>query len=350
MPHAFISAPGSRGDVNPMLAIASELRRRDWQVHVAISEPYAELVTAIDCRVEVIGSREEFDQMIALPGLWRPLSGGRIIFKNAVPGFNIPYFKRLLELAPSESSVLIAHPLDFASRVFHQLYPRISLVNVHLAPTTLYDPQRPPRMTALSFELRRPPQLVRMLYACGDRLLFQRWLRPTLKTMFELANSTPTSRSLFDWWTTGTCTIGLFPDWFGSPTRPANLFQPGFPLSDGPEEKDLHQLNELLCGFDRAPLAFTPGTAHRHAEKFFRIAIEVCRRLDEPGLLLTSHPEQLPEQLPQSIRAMGYVPFASLLPRCRMLIHHGGIGTTSQSLSACIPQVEIGRASCRDRV
>jgi rhamnosyltransferase subunit B len=33
-----------------------------------------------------------------------------------------------------------------------------------------------------------------------------------------------------------------------------------------------------------------------------------------------------------------YVPFSQVLPRCRALIHHGGIGTTAQALTAGLPQ------------
>ncbi|MCS6509485.1 glycosyltransferase, partial [Burkholderia thailandensis] len=34
-----------------------------------------------------------------------------------------------------------------------------------------------------------------------------------------------------------------------------------------------------------------------------------------------------------------YVPLAALLPRCRALVHHGGIGTASLAYAAGVPQV-----------
>lgn len=36
-----------------------------------------------------------------------------------------------------------------------------------------------------------------------------------------------------------------------------------------------------------------------------------------------------------------YAPLSALLPRCAALIHHGGIGTVAQALSAGIPQLIV---------
>lgn len=36
---------------------------------------------------------------------------------------------------------------------------------------------------------------------------------------------------------------------------------------------------------------------------------------------------------------MSYVSFGDLLPHCSAIVHHGGIGTTSQAFAAAIPQV-----------
>jgi UDP:flavonoid glycosyltransferase YjiC (YdhE family) len=55
--------------------------------------------------------------------------------------------------------------------------------------------------------------------------------------------------------------------------------------------------------------------------------------------LLTRYPEQLPNNLPNHVRHFDYAPFSTILPRCRALISHGGIGTISAGLAAGIPQL-----------
>ena len=57
------------------------------------------------------------------------------------------------------------------------------------------------------------------------------------------------------------------------------------------------------------------------------------------GILLTQHPEQLPDKLPQDIQHFDYLPFSKVLPHAVALVHHGGIGTTAQAIAAGIPQV-----------
>jgi UDP:flavonoid glycosyltransferase YjiC (YdhE family) len=43
--------------------------------------------------------------------------------------------------------------------------------------------------------------------------------------------------------------------------------------------------------------------------------------------------------LPAGVRHFEYVPFSELLPHAAALVHHGGIGTTSQALAAGVPQL-----------
>jgi rhamnosyltransferase subunit B len=77
----------------------------------------------------------------------------------------------------------------------------------------------------------------------------------------------------------------------------------------------------------------------RHAQGFFAAAVEACHRLKRRGLLVTRFAEQLPTRLPDLVRHVEYAPFSELLPRCAALVHHGGIGTTAQTLAAGIPHV-----------
>jgi rhamnosyltransferase subunit B len=74
------------------------------------------------------------------------------------------------------------------------------------------------------------------------------------------------------------------------------------------------------------------------ARRFFEVGIEACRRLGIRALFVTRYPEQLPAALPPEIRHVAYVPFSQVLPRCKALVHHGGIGTVAQGLAAGVPQ------------
>ena len=66
--------------------------------------------------------------------------------------------------------------------------------------------------------------------------------------------------------------------------------------------------------------------------------------LGRRGILLTRHREQVPANLPPGVIHADFAPFSELLPRCAALVHHGGIGTSSQGLAAGIPQLVMPHA------
>ena len=76
---------------------------------------------------------------------------------------------------------------------------------------------------------------------------------------------------------------------------------------------------------------------------FLRGCRPACRLLGRRGLLLTRHREHSPGPSAGRIH-VPYAPFSELLPRCAALVHHGGIGTSSQAMAAGIPQVVMPMA------
>jgi UDP:flavonoid glycosyltransferase YjiC (YdhE family) len=58
-------------------------------------------------------------------------------------------------------------------------------------------------------------------------------------------------------------------------------------------------------------------------------------------LLIGDERNRLEESLPPEIIAVNYAPFESLLPRACAMVHHGGVGTTSQGLRAGIPTLIV---------
>ena len=51
----------------------------------------------------------------------------------------------------------------------------------------------------------------------------------------------------------------------------------------------------------------------------------------------------VPEQLPDNVRAAGWLPLSVLLGQCALVVHHGGAGTTLSALAAGVPQVIVPR-------
>jgi UDP:flavonoid glycosyltransferase YjiC (YdhE family) len=45
--------------------------------------------------------------------------------------------------------------------------------------------------------------------------------------------------------------------------------------------------------------------------------------------------------LPANVRLSGWVPLSALVPTCRVVVHHGGAGTTMNALVAGVPQLVL---------
>jgi len=58
-------------------------------------------------------------------------------------------------------------------------------------------------------------------------------------------------------------------------------------------------------------------------------------------VLLIGDERNLPRSLPKGVIALDYVPYQSIMPRACAVVHHGGVGTTSQGLLAGVPTLIV---------
>ncbi|WP_375234068.1 glycosyltransferase, partial [Burkholderia pseudomallei] len=144
--------------------------------------------------------------------------------------------------------------------------------------------------------------------------------------------------------------------WFApaQPDWPANHLQSGFALFNdvGPVPADA-ELDAFVASGE-APVVFTAGSTLVDGRAYERAVTQVLRATGVRGILLapdapaaldgTTGPMERTAET--TARANGaallkrrYVPLAALLPRCRALVHHGGIGTASLAYAAGVPQV-----------
>jgi UDP:flavonoid glycosyltransferase YjiC (YdhE family) len=86
---------------------------------------------------------------------------------------------------------------------------------------------------------------------------------------------------------------------------------------------------------------FTRGSGASHQRPFFATAVQCCRLLERPGLLVTPNADNLPSELPSSVSHVPFADFGELFTRAAAVVHHGGIGTIAYALAAGIRQVVI---------
>ena len=330
---AILSAPGSRGDVNPMIAIGRGLRQRGYDVVISLAQPYAKLASDAGLTPVPVISQERFDDLLANPSIWKPIRGARTMIGTVAGEFLTLHLDVIKQHHRPGQTVLVSHPLDLASRVFREVNPETPLIDVHLAPSMLRTYDDPPRMTPWWWEFSRPSWAVRLAYRLLDAIAVDPAIASKVNAVRQPLGLAPVSRIIDQWWLSPDRILAMYPSWFAPATTEfcPRLVHCGFPLA-GNEEPEAPPLNQR-------PIIFTCGTAHHHAKNFFKNAVAASTQMGVPAILLSTYPDNFPANLPAGIQTAGYLPLNQILPGCRAMVHHGGIGTTSACMAAGIPQV-----------
>ena len=339
----LFTALGSYGDVLPMVGLAQAMTSRGHETTVITNPYFQQIVEEAGVGFLGIATAEEYLEQARHPDLWHSVRGPIFVLKHSCK-----YLRELYKLIddrcqPGET-VLVAHCLDFASRI-HQDKHDTSVASVHFAPICLRSSHQSPQMFNMLLQDWVPGWFRRLQFWLADRFA-DRVIGPELNELRSELDLKP-ARDLFARWIfSPELVLGLFPDWFAptQPDWPSHTTTTGFPLWDPVQSIPLSEEVEEFLQAGDPPLVFAPGSAMTEGREFFEQAIDACQRLGRRGILCTKYREQLPESLPEGIRCFGFVPFSQLLPRTAALVHHGGIGTCAQGLAVGLPQVVMPMA------
>lgn len=337
--HVLLVPFGSHGDVHPFVGLALALRARGHRVTFVVNEYFGPLVRRHGFSIEPVGEARLFEEALRDPNLWHPRRALAAVGRNVVEHARIAYpvLERLY--VPGET-VAVGGSLAVSLRLAQEKLG-VPAATVHLQPSVMHSNHETPTYPNLGTARRLPRWLKRGLFHLVFRHVVDPMLVPGLNAYRAELGLRPVHDVYRTWLTSPELVLGLFPAWFAAPQPdwPPHLSLCGFPLYD---EADIAPLDPVLESFLRAggpPIAFTPGSANQHGQAFFEAAVDACGRLGRRGLLLTRHPGQVPAGLPDGVVHIPYAPFSRLLPRVAALVHHGGIGTSSQAMSAGAPQL-----------
>lgn len=342
----LLTALGSYGDVYPMVALGSALQARGHEVKILTNPYFERTVREAGLEMVPVATIEAYDELTARKDLWSPTAGLSVVVRYGALGILEELYALLEELHRPGETLIAAHGLDLASRVFAETHD-VPVTSIVYAPMAIWSNEAPPRLPAGMAWPGAPRWLHRLQFVVAEHLVLKRIAVRGLEDFRSEQGLPPLSGSYWDWYYGVALPLGLFPDWFVSPDGPmpsdwpAGTVTTGFPLGDGSGGRDEALATEVEAFLEAGtpPVVFTPGSAMRHGQRFFEAAVDACRRLDRRGVLLTKYPEQLPANLPDTILAPGFTPLAKLLERSAAFVHHGGIGSSARGLAAGIPQL-----------
>ena len=326
---------GSAGDVYPFIGIGQELKKRGFRVVLITSQYFETQARSAGLEFFGLGSSEDYQSIIQDPDLWSPDKGFKVFADRVVFPIMEPAYEIIAGFDPAKT-VLAAQGQFFAAHIAHEKLG-FPFITIHLQPAAFRSVHEFPLLP-----ISVPPFAIRGLFSLIDTLVLDKLFAPNINRFRQSLGLPPIKKIFGGWMHSSQLNLGLFPEWFAQlqPDWPPQTQLTSFVYYDRQNgNEELPEELETFLSAGSAPIIFTAGTAMKHADQFFRDCIEACQLLGQRGILLTQHPEQLPDELPPGIQQFAYLPFSKILPRALALVHHGGIGTTAQAIAAGIPQV-----------
>jgi len=321
---------GTQGDISPFLAIGSALAARGHRVTILSNEHWQDQVAACGAGFAAIAPRD-------------PPQSGRDNFaffhSNVVPSFH-ESFRYIEQRVVRGTKVVVLFKAGMLGAQCAAEKLGLRHIKVALQPSAIRSVLRPAwPLTKLAqgrWGALARSTLIPLIYRTTELLGRYRRVTNAYRRAHGLrpvglgeTNRTEDVLAL------------LCPQWFAMPQSdwPANCRFAGFVFTPAGELDA--ELREFIAARG-PPLVFTPGTGVTDTQAFFRMASEVCRALAAPGIFLSG--EMHEQWLAENILCRRYVDLGALLPQARLLLHHGGIGTTAQALRAGIPQIIMPKA------
>jgi rhamnosyltransferase subunit B len=338
--NVLLIALGSSGDVLPFVGLGRALRARGHRVTLLANSHFESLIRESELDFVELGTEADYQSITENSSLWKPVPGVRLI----ADGLILRNMRRTLEIVEQTNipgQTVIAAPLTaFGARIAQERHG-IPLVTVCLQPSALRSATEPPVIRPMPLSRRLPRAWNRFIFALSDRAYFDPLVRSDTNALRLELGLRPIHRGFIDWSLSPTRVIGLFPDWFAPQASDwpscARLCQ--FPLYDASDTTPLSSEETAFLDAGEPPVVVTPGSAMQHASLFLAAGIEACRIIGARGVLISPFLDQFPRELPPHIHVIDSIPFSRVFTRAAAIVHHGGIGTSSQALLAAIPQV-----------
>ena len=337
--HFLIHGVGTSGDVLPFIGIGRALRRRGHQVTLMANDHFRRMAEEAELDFHSLGPAEDYFRVILDPALWHPSQS----FKTIAASWILPQMGRtckfIRQVYEPGRTRAIGSAAAFGARLAQEKLgiPLYSIVVSPFILPSVFDslvfrgwasPSWTPRACKAGF--------LRLLDYTLDRLL-----APSINELRMELGLPRLTGSVRSWWFSPDVVMALFPEWFAArqPDWPEMARAMDFAYYDADPGNGTSSPAQTFLEASGPFVVFARGSVASGSEYFFAESVEACRRLKMRALLLGG--EKPSGRLPAEAAWFPYVPLGQALKSAAAIVHHGGIGTVSLSLSAGVPQVAV---------
>ena len=330
---------GSRGDVQPFLPLSLGLMKKGHSVKLAAPFRFGDLVEehGIDF-VPLAGEPEELSRRLNDAG-HNFIKMIRELMDHAVEiGADV---WRQTEEACSDADLIIHSFTHLVGA--HTLAREKNIPDIHVQLFPMFSPTGDyPNVTLPDFKLRSVNRLTHILSQkitwwtsrFGFEQVRRRGRLPKRRLYWPFDGGLPRPRTpiLCAW---SPSVLPASSDW-PPPVHVTGYYF--FPLDNS------YQPAAELDSFLKAgepPVCITFGSmVHRDRERIDHIIRDALKQTDNRGIILSGW-SGVADQSSDDVLYLEAVPHDWLFPKCKLVIHHGGAGTTSAGLRAGIPNIVV---------
>lgn len=341
------STYGTFGDVNPLIALSLELKRRGHRPVLAVPEMFREKIEPLGIGFARVRPDQDPKDTRLIAMIYDIKHGTETGLRQFLfPSLRDSYedLKAAVE-TDGGADLLVTGELAYAAPLVAEKLgiPWASYVLAPFSFFSAYDPPVLPPYPTLARVQERAPALGHVV-ARFARFVTRKWPEPVYALRQELG--LPRGKDpIFDAKHSQRLALALYSPVLGGPQPdwPSSAQITGFAYYDGTGDEGRLPL-DLATFLDRgpAPLVFTLGSAAvMHAGDFYEQSAQAAEILGRRAVLLVGADDRnLPKRkLPDTICVTRYAPYSQIFPRASVLIHQGGIGTTAQALRAGRPML-----------
>jgi MGT family glycosyltransferase len=343
----ILSNIGTYGDINPLIAIALELKRRGHKPVLAVPSMFEFKIRPLGLEFHAVRPEIDPNNTVMIEMIYDVRKGT----ERGLRDFLFPSLRKtyddLLDAAtkPQRADLLLLGELNYAGPLVAEMtgIPWASYVLAPLSFFSAFDPPVLPMYPRLAEADKTVPGMGRAIKKLA-RFVSRKWSQPIYDLREELGLERGTN-PLFNAKHSPNLVLALFSKVLGKKQKdwPENTRITGFCFydSDAGNAAISKHLEQFLAA-GPAPVVFTLGSAAvMAAGDFYETSAQAAIKLGIRAVLLIGADERNRPRtaLPESICVAEYAPYSALFPRARLVVHQGGVGTTAQCLRAGKPML-----------
>ena len=342
-----LSNIGTFGDINPLIAIALELKRRGHTPVMAVPAIFEPKIVPLGLEFHAVRPDIDPTNSILVEMVYDVKKGT----EQGLRDFLFPALRQtyedLLDAAtkPERADLLLLGELNYAGPLVAEV-TGIKWASYVLAPLSFFsafDPPVLPPYPRLARADKAVPGFGRAIRRLA-RFMSRKWPQPIYDLRAELGLPKG-ANPLFDAKHSPYLVLALFSQVLGTEQKdwPDNTKITGFCYydADAGNAALAPHIEEFLAKGE-PPVVFTLGSAAvLAAGNFYEFSARAAIKLGVRAVLLigTDPRNQLRQAPPETICVAEYAPYSKLFSRAALVVHQGGVGTTAQCLRAGKPML-----------